>query len=327
LQSRVALCIEIIPLLGFKKYTTQLLQTLTYNVPVVVHTQDLTGLDYPHINCIHKKNRNCEMPRRFSVYDTRAHSIVRRIVQRVGGKRKEQRRYATHILNAFDLARQWAAMNSTRSAVMHQAHPDWVVAPFTVFSPQKLSRGKRGFVMQWIQYATTTYMQYVRHPTAGLVVPLVWQNHYSVLLIPRNPQSVVQWFDPNYMGKRTYPSLNIVDIQQALNRPVHVRTFFNHKPSRVGGAPQDDGRHDVFCAVWMLWYMTYGVRWGPAATKRPKFSDVFRFLQNLIRTLQLDFRDFLFSESVRNVNADRIIATILTVTHKTYKMAFHSSYA
>jgi hypothetical protein len=252
--------------------------------------------------------------------------MVQNIVQKASGARKHRCQYAHHILSAFDHARRWAAMNTTRTAVMQMAHPGWLAVPFSIFSPQKLSNGKPGLVMEWIRYASDTHMHYVRDPDAGLVVPVVWRNHYSVLLIPRNPRLSVEWFDPNYMGRRAYPSLNVVDIQQILNRPVHVRTFYRNKPERVGAAPQDEGRHDVFCAVWVLWYMRHGVGWGPSATPNPKFVDVFRFLQDLVRIWNVDFRDYLSSESVGDVEADGIIATILFISHKTFRKAFCYSY-
>ena len=252
-----------------------------------------------------------------------AHTLVRDRVKKamhIG----DARSLAKHLLRAFDHARRWAAMNDTREAVMRTAHQEWVVAPFRIVSPQQMSNGEQSVVMDWIRYASQTYMQHVRAPTGGLVIPMVWRNHYTVLLIPRDPQMHADWFDPNYLGRRAYPSLDVTALQQAAGRPVRVQSFHTHGRAVEGGL-QNDGIHDVFCAVWVLWYMTHGVGRGPAPMQKPHFVDVFRFLQRTVHILRAEFHEYLLDQSLSTQEAGDVIATIRSVNPEMYKRAFYHS--
>ena len=233
------------------------------------------------------------------------------------------RNVAKHILGAFDHARRWAAMNSTREVVMLMAHPHWVVAPLIVISPQQLSKGDQSVVMGWVHYASETYMQHVRSPVGGLVIPVVWRNHYTVLLIPRDRQLCGDWFDSNYMGRRVYPSLDVTELQKAVGRSIHVHTF--HHRRVVCGGLQDEGIHDVFCAVWILWYMTQGVGRDPVHMRKPTFADVFRFLQRTVYTLRSDFHQYLLDHSLSDQEVRDVIVTILSVRPVDYRRAFYHS--
>ena len=162
----------------------------------------------------------------------------------------------------------------------------------------------------------------------GLVVPIVWRNHYSVILLPKDPQQAGDYFDPNHTGARSYQSLDIGDLQETVGRSVRVRAF--HRPSSrnctlLAGGVQDEGIHDVFCAVWILWYMMHGVHASPGnSMAKPTFATVFRFLQVTVRTLREDFFQYLVGDcDMSHDDAAGTVSTVLSVSAEMYTDAFY----
>lgn len=255
-------------------------------------------------------------------------------------------------------AREWAALNETRAAVLQKTNPQWEVAAMSdpvaiigqilvmkvclffcineIFCPMMsvaLSEGSANDVIAWIEYAVAKHFYRIRNPAGGLAIPLVWRDHYSILLIPVRTQTPAQLFDPNRLGRRSYPSFDVSLVQQVLNRPVHPTEFTtrsknkNALPATTKMGLQDDGIHDIFCAVWILWFMAYGIGEKGTPMPRPVFADIFRFLQQTVRAMQDDFYDYLIHDAepraLSPTEATSAIRTLLSVTPDMYKNAFY----
>ena len=140
-----------------------------------------------------------------------------------------------------------------------------------------------------------------RYPQRPIAVPIVWKNHYSVVVVPRHPQrESVLFFDPNHRHRRYHkpPTDIILNVLQAPRLEQTHEELTRAVQRRL---------HDVFCSTWIVWWLcvVWRSRRRPLFTRRPTVFDVIRFLQHAARVEKADFLEYLRDEKLqRNAHAE-----------------------
>lgn len=224
--------------------------------------------------------------------------------------RKHRQDYSDDIVGIVAHARHWMALDETRTLVVeyYNRHPVHL-SPLGLW-PNRHNPDNQSF-QRWLRKKVS------RHTRRPLMMPVLWRNHYTGLYIPNDRREPIRLFDAHHRGRLGYTPPPVSDI-----RAVFPNQRIETEPIR---GPLQRTEHDVFCAVWTLWWFAVGYR-QPRSQQRPTFATVFRFMQENAIRFSDNFFDYLTdSPPCPNLNSDEahdVIRSLRMLQPKYFARAF-----
>jgi hypothetical protein len=156
---------------------------------------------------------------------------------------------ADHVLQVFSQIRVWFGQDVTRRKIVKQYHASdpnsYRLIDIQSYMETKKKERHARFRL-WLQQLVAAWR--AEQPPLTYLVPVVWDNHYTALVLGNHND--VRLFNPDTTGMYSQPPMHI--IREVLGPETNID--LPHHP----GAQQ--GKHDVFCAVYMAWYFASGYR-------------------------------------------------------------------
>lgn len=204
------------------------------------------------------------------------------------------------VLEAVCIAREWIATDEARRLIV-SPHLGTLVP---LGSWPEVRRPSRLRFRQWLRTTTRA------HPGRPLLVPIVWRDHYSALLVPGDGRPSVL-MDPHRGGNLGYTPAPIADIRAVLG-PVTL----------APGGPLQRDPADVFCVVWTAWWLG-----NPQPV--PDMASPLDFILSFLRGTVFTFRErFLahcrYDEGMTPRQARTTLRRVLSATTQRYVHVFQN---